>query len=76
MNKGGPEALVRTLRDFKNNDRPMGGVVIIFAGDFRQILPVVPKGTKSNEINARLIISLVLHNIFEINNQYACTPWW
>ncbi|XP_060873898.1 ATP-dependent DNA helicase pif1-like [Metopolophium dirhodum] len=53
-NKGGPEALDRTLRDFKNNDRPMGGVVILFAGDFRQILPVVPKGTKSDEINACL----------------------
>jgi len=47
-------ALDRTLRDFKNNDRPMGGVVILFAGDFRQILPVVPKGTKSDEINACL----------------------
>jgi len=52
-NTGGPEALDRTLKDFQNNDRPMRGV-ILFAGDFRQILPVVPKDTKSDEINACL----------------------
>lgn len=53
-NKGGPEALNRTLRDFRANERPMGGVVVLFAGNFRQIFPVVPRGTKSDEINACL----------------------
>jgi hypothetical protein len=50
-NKGSPEALDRIPRNFKNNDRPIGGVVILFDGDFRQIFPVVLKGTKSDEIN-------------------------
>jgi len=53
-NKGRPEALDRTLRDFRADERPMGGVVILFAGDFWQILPVVPRSIKSDEINARL----------------------
>ncbi|XP_022182680.1 uncharacterized protein LOC111042398 [Myzus persicae] len=42
------------MKDLKNNDRPRGGVVILFAGDLSQILPVVSKGTKSDEINAYL----------------------
>lgn len=53
-NKGGPEALDRTLRDFRANVGPIRGVMILIAGDFRQILPVVPRGTKSDEINACL----------------------
>ncbi|XP_044019694.1 ATP-dependent DNA helicase pif1-like [Aphidius gifuensis] len=62
-NKGGPEALDRTLNDFRSDDRPMGGVVVLFAGDFRQILPVVPKGSKSDEINACLKSSYLWSSI-------------
>ncbi|XP_044010203.1 uncharacterized protein LOC122853855 [Aphidius gifuensis] len=62
-NKGGPEALDRTLKDFKSDDCPMGGVVVLFAGDFRQILPVVPKGSESDEINACLKSSYLWSSI-------------
>ena len=48
------EALDRTLRDIRGNNSPMGGVVFLMAGDFRQTLPVVPKGTKADEIKACL----------------------
>lgn len=44
------EALDRTLKDiigFKFSDRaeqPFGGMTVLLGGDFRQILPVIPKG--------------------------------
>ena len=46
------EALDRTLQDLRENKSPMGGVVFLMAGDFRQTLPVIPKGTKADEIKA------------------------
>lgn len=48
------EALDRTLRDLRNNDRCFGGVMILLAGDFRQTLPVIPKSTAADELNACL----------------------
>nr|GEY14846.1 hypothetical protein [Tanacetum cinerariifolium] len=44
------EALDRTLRDIlrlsdpSNEEKLIGGKVVVFGGDFRQILPVIPKG--------------------------------
>ena len=41
------EAVDRTLRAvMKNLTVPFGGKCILFSGDFRQILPVVPKGSR------------------------------
>ncbi|KAM0067595.1 putative DNA helicase [Helianthus debilis subsp. tardiflorus] len=54
------EALDRTLKDIsncdtsKNSETPFGGKVIVFGGDFRQILPVVPNGSKQQIVNASL----------------------
>ena len=53
-NKKSLEALDRSLRDLRNNDALMGGLPLILAGDFRQTLPVIPKGTKADEIAACL----------------------
>ncbi|CAF4587104.1 unnamed protein product, partial [Rotaria magnacalcarata] len=39
------ETLNHTLQDLRNNGKNMGGVVVLIAGDFRQTLPVIPKGT-------------------------------
>ena len=36
------EALDKILQDIMHNGNPFGGKVIVFGGDFRQILPVVP----------------------------------
>ncbi|XP_052623734.1 uncharacterized protein LOC128129080 [Lactuca sativa] len=33
---------------------PFGGKVIVFGGDFRQILPVIPGGSRQNIVNASL----------------------
>ncbi|XP_036341751.1 uncharacterized protein LOC118751090, partial [Rhagoletis pomonella] len=48
------EALDRTLRDFRGKDQPMGGALILLAGDFRQTLPVIPRSTPADELNACL----------------------
>ncbi|XP_076948379.1 uncharacterized protein LOC143620603 [Bidens hawaiensis] len=52
------EALDRTLNDVMNGDSGntseavFGGKVVVFGGDFRQILPVVTNGTRSECVNA------------------------
>lgn len=46
------EALDMTLQDLRENNSPMEGVDFMVAGDFRQTLPVIPKGTKEDEMKA------------------------
>ncbi|GFY13502.1 ATP-dependent DNA helicase [Trichonephila clavipes] len=48
------EALDRTLKDIKNNTRLFGGALLLLSGDFRQTLPVIPRATYADEINACL----------------------
>ena len=43
----GFEAVDRTLRDLLQVDLPFAGKVVVFGGDFRQILPIVVKGSPS-----------------------------
>lgn len=47
-------ALNATLKDLRDNPDVMGGALILLAGDFRQTLPVVPRATPADEINACL----------------------
>ncbi|XP_022891743.1 uncharacterized protein LOC111406581 [Olea europaea var. sylvestris] len=42
------EAVDKMLRDINDCDLPFGGKVIVLGGDFRQILPVVPRGKKED----------------------------
>ncbi|XP_035845741.1 uncharacterized protein LOC118492075 [Helianthus annuus] len=52
VHKHGFEALDRSLKDLfrsvsgASSELPFGGKVIVFGGDFRQILPVVPGGSR------------------------------
>ncbi|XP_054259806.1 uncharacterized protein LOC128984535 [Macrosteles quadrilineatus] len=52
--KAAIEALDRTLKDIRNSPTTMGGVTVMFSGDFRQTLPVVVRGTRADDINASL----------------------
>ncbi|XP_050147313.1 uncharacterized protein LOC126622573 [Malus sylvestris] len=45
------ETLDQTFKDIIGVNLPYGGKVMIFGGDFRQVVPVVPKGTRSELIN-------------------------
>lgn len=57
------ECLSRSLQDIKNSSKPFGGVIVLFGGDFRQILPVVLKGSKSDTIDACLKRSDIWINV-------------
>ena len=46
------EAVNRTLKDIRKDPRPFGGIVFCFCGDFRQILPAVPRGTRGQIVSA------------------------
>lgn len=54
------EAVDKTFRDIlrlSNNDSlnlPFGGKVVVLDGDFRQILPVIPKGTIQEIVHASI----------------------
>ncbi|KAL3618948.1 hypothetical protein CASFOL_037176 [Castilleja foliolosa] len=62
------EALDRTLRDimkvkdWANFDKPFGGKTIVFGGDFRQILPVILKGSRQDVVNATINASYICRN--------------
>ncbi|XP_050909661.1 ATP-dependent DNA helicase PIF1-like [Lathyrus oleraceus] len=56
-NKNCLEALDRSLQDICSNSAPFGGKVLIMGGDFRQVLPVVRKGTKAQMISAYIVQS-------------------
>ena len=53
------EALDKSLKDIMHNDKPFGGKVIVFGGDFRQILPVVPRGSHSDIVHTSLNASYI-----------------
>lgn len=62
------EALDRSLQDLRNDHRSMGGLVVILAGDFRQTLPVISRGTPADQIHAsmkssRLWQRVILHTL-------------
>ncbi|XP_025678806.1 uncharacterized protein [Arachis hypogaea] len=59
------EALDRTLCDImvsvsdRNKDLPFGGKVVVLGGDFRQVLPVIPKGSRAEIVMAFINSSVV-----------------
>jgi ATP-dependent DNA helicase PIF1 len=57
------EALNATLRDIMskhgNTKEIFGGKVIVFGGDFRQILPVVPRGSRSDIVHSAINASAI-----------------
>ncbi|GKD91792.1 ATP-dependent DNA helicase PIF1-like protein [Tanacetum coccineum] len=63
INRLAYEAFDRTLRDIctgtytANSDKVFGGKVVVFGGDFRQILPVIPNGSRQDIVHASLNMS-------------------
>ncbi|CAE1330929.1 unnamed protein product [Acanthosepion pharaonis] len=54
------EAVNCSLKDIRNSDDLMGGITVLISGDFRQNLPVVPKGRRADAIRACLKSSQLL----------------
>ncbi|CAF2373646.1 unnamed protein product [Rotaria sp. Silwood2] len=44
----------------------MGGVVVLLAGDFRETLPVIPKGTMADELKACLKASYLWKHVIKL----------
>ena len=63
------EALDRSLRDVRKNEKIFGGMTILFSGDWRQILPIVPRGSRSQIINCCLKNSYIWNSteVFTLN---------
>ncbi|XP_021995719.1 uncharacterized protein LOC110892892 [Helianthus annuus] len=53
------EALDRTMKDIFKCEMTFGGKVMVFGGDFRQILPAVPNGSRRDIVNASITSSYI-----------------
>ncbi|KAK9065045.1 hypothetical protein SSX86_016428 [Deinandra increscens subsp. villosa] len=51
------EAVDRTLQDIIGVNLPFGGKVMVMGGDFRQVLPVIKRGTRAQIVDASLRMS-------------------
>lgn len=60
------ESVDRTIQDLMSTKELFGGKVVIFGGDFRQVLPVVPRGTRSQTVNASLVKSYLWEKMEKI----------
>ena len=54
MSKECYECVDRSFRDIMGIDLPFGGKVMVFGGDFRQVLPIVRRGNRAQAVNAAL----------------------
>jgi len=63
------EALNTSLKDLRENNRLMGGITLLLSGDFRQTLPVIPRGTPADEINACLKSSFLWPSVEKLHLQ-------
>lgn len=52
----------RMLRDIRDDHRLFGGITVLFAGDLRQCLPVIEKGTRSQAVDATITQSPFWHS--------------
>ncbi|KAG5520645.1 hypothetical protein RHGRI_033280 [Rhododendron griersonianum] len=57
------EAVDRTLQDICDNEKKFGGIIVVLGGDFRQILPVVPKGVHEDIVNTSLRCSALWNDM-------------
>ena len=58
------EAVDRTCQDILDaQDRPFGGITVVFSGDFQQILLVVPHGSREDVVSATLLRSDLWRNV-------------
>ena len=58
------EAVDRTIRDLLQKPHsPFGGITVLFGGDFRQTLPVIPHGLRQQFISASLRRSILWEHV-------------
>ena len=57
------EAVERSIRDITQNAAVFGGKIVVLGGDFRQVLPVIARGTTGQIINACIKKSLIWRHV-------------
>jgi hypothetical protein len=57
------EALDWSLQDITGKQQPFGGITMLFGGDFRQTLPVIPKGSRETIVGATFCRSSLWQHI-------------
>ena len=75
------EALDKSLRDIMDRpELPFGGKTVVFGGDFRQVLPVVRKGSRAQIVDASLRRSYLwdwMRHLKLVRNMRAQSdPWF
>jgi ATP-dependent DNA helicase PIF1 len=60
------ETLDRSLQGIMGRELPFGRKVMVFGGDFRQVLPVVPQGTMAQITDATLLRSYIWKDVQKI----------
>ncbi|KAK8460023.1 hypothetical protein SEVIR_2G259666v4 [Setaria viridis] len=81
MKRQAVEALDNSLREIMDRPQlPFGGKTIVFNGDFRQVLPVVQKGSRAQIVDAslrRLYLWDSMHHLKLVRNMRAQSdPWF
>jgi hypothetical protein len=81
MKRQGVEALDNSLRDIMDcPNLPFGGKTIVFGGDFRQVLPVVRKGSRAQIVGASLRMSYIWNSMRHLklvrNMRAKSDPWF
>ncbi|GKD46430.1 ATP-dependent DNA helicase PIF1-like protein [Tanacetum coccineum] len=74
------EAIDRTMQDITGVRLPFGGKVMVLGGDFRQVLPVVKRGTRAQIVDSSLKMSPLWAGIIKmrltINMRARADPWF
>jgi ATP-dependent DNA helicase PIF1 len=74
------EALDNSLRDIMGQSHlPFGGKTVVLGGDFRQVLPVVQKGSRAQIVSASLRRSYLqesMHHLKLVHNMRAQSDLW
>ncbi|KAL7103884.1 hypothetical protein ACP275_08G208300 [Erythranthe tilingii] len=68
-NRHSIEALDESLQDLMSNDLPFGGKTVLFGGDFKQTLPIVPGGSRESMIAASIVATKIWPVVTKIKLQ-------
>jgi len=60
------ECVDRLLQDFCSSPEPFGGITLLFAGDFRQTLPVIPRASMGQSAAASIQYTSFWENIHHL----------
>jgi len=63
INKLAFEVVDRTLRDLTDRNEPLGDIIFVMLGDFRQVLPVIPQGSHADIVSASIKNSYLWESI-------------